>query len=85
VLPDGSTRTVRYLDYFFAPGLDDGWRAEFMELDALVGAEDRVLVERVQAGIGSGALAEGRLLPETERLVAHFQAFVLAACASSSS
>jgi choline monooxygenase len=85
VLPDGSTRTVRYLDYFFAPGLDDGWRTEFMELDALVGAEDRVLVERVQAGIGSGALAEGRLLPESERLVAHFQAFVLAACASSSS
>ena len=80
VLPDGTERTTRFLDYFFAPDLDAAWREEFMELDALVGDEDRGLVERVQAGIRSGAHAEGRLLPESERLVAHFQAFVLGAC-----
>jgi choline monooxygenase len=83
VLPSAPEQTVRYLDYFFAPGLDEAWRAEFMELDALVGAEDRALVERVQDGVRSGAVPEGRLMPESERLVAHFQAFVLAACGSS--
>jgi choline monooxygenase len=80
VLPSAPERCARYLDYFFAPGLDQAWHDDFMQLDALVGAEDRALVERVQAGIRSGMLADGRLLPDSERLVAHFQALVLAAC-----
>ena len=41
-----------------------------------VGREDTALVERVQTGVCSGALAEGRLLGEAERLVAHFQGLV---------
>ena len=31
-----------------------------------------MLVERVQRGVRSGAVGEGRLLGESERLVAHF-------------
>jgi len=44
-----------------------------------VGAEDRVLVERVQKGVRSGLVEEGRLLGESEQLVARFQELVAAA------
>ena len=40
------------------------------------GAEDRVLVERVQKGVRSGILDEGRLLDKSEQLVARFQELV---------
>jgi phenylpropionate dioxygenase-like ring-hydroxylating dioxygenase large terminal subunit len=79
VLPLAAERTSRYLDYFFAPAVDEDWKREYLALDETVGAEDRVLVERVQAGIRSGALAHGRLMPQSERLIAHFQGLVLAA------
>ncbi|HEX7255970.1 MAG TPA: SRPBCC family protein, partial [Gaiellaceae bacterium] len=74
ILPVAPDRTRRLLDYFFAPGEDDGWIAEFLEFDDQVGREDASLVESVQRGAGSGALPEGRLLPESEQLVAAFQA-----------
>ena len=73
VLPDGPERTTRFLDYFFAPDADPEWVREFLAWDDQVGAEDTALVERVQRGVRSGAVAEGVLLPESERLVAHFQ------------
>ena len=60
-------------NYFFAPGTDESWIAELLELDDRVGAEDRVLVERVQAGVRSGVLPDGYLLPESERLIDHFE------------
>jgi choline monooxygenase len=72
VLPAGAERTERFLDYFFAPGTDEARIAELLEFDDQVGREDTVLVERVQRGVRSGALGEGRLLAESERLVAHF-------------
>jgi hypothetical protein len=37
------------------------------------GLEDRALIEGVERGVRSGGLGEGRLLSESERLVAHFQ------------
>ena len=77
VLPLAPERTSRYLDYFFAAGVDEEWKRDYLALDDVVGSEDRVLVERVQAGIRSHALPHGRLLPESERLIAHFQAFVV--------
>jgi choline monooxygenase len=58
------------------PASGEAWIAEFSEWDFLVGAEDVALVEAVQAGAGSGALADGRLLGETESLIAAFQAYV---------
>ena len=48
-----------------------------LAFDDEVGAEDRILVERVQLGVASGLLGEGRLLPESEQLVAHFQSLVV--------
>ncbi len=77
LVPLGPERTFRFLDYFVAADADDEWIAELLAFDTQVGGEDRALVERVQAGVRSGLVDDGRLLPESERLVAHFQALVL--------
>jgi phenylpropionate dioxygenase-like ring-hydroxylating dioxygenase large terminal subunit len=74
--PDGPTRTARYLDYFFAPDVDEQWLQEFFAFDDQVGREDRVLVESVQRGMSSGLLEHGRLLLAAEPLLAAFQSWV---------
>ncbi len=79
VLPAGPERSERFLDYFFAPEVDDGWVEELLEFDAQVGREDVKLVENVQRGVGTGLIDRGRLLPESERLIADFQQRVRAA------
>jgi choline monooxygenase len=76
ILPLAPNRTRRTLDYFFAPDASEEWIAEFLEFDDQVGREDARLVELVQRGAGSGVIPEGRLLPQSERLVAGFQARV---------
>jgi phenylpropionate dioxygenase-like ring-hydroxylating dioxygenase large terminal subunit len=74
ILPVGPERTLRFLDYFFAPDVDQAWVDELIAFDDQIGREDRALVEGVQRGVRSGVLKEGRLLSESEQLVAHFQA-----------
>jgi phenylpropionate dioxygenase-like ring-hydroxylating dioxygenase large terminal subunit len=81
IVPLSARRTQRFLDYFVAPDADEVWIGEMLAFDAEVGAEDARLVERVQRGVENGVLEEGRLLPESERLVAHFQALVVDALA----
>ncbi len=76
IVPAGPERTDRFLDYFFGAAVGDVWIADLLELDDQVGREDTALVERVQTGVSSGVLAEGRLLGEAEQLVAHFQGLV---------
>jgi phenylpropionate dioxygenase-like ring-hydroxylating dioxygenase large terminal subunit len=73
ILPLGPERTCRFLDYFFAPDADQAWIDELIAFDDQIGKEDRALVEGVQRGVRSGVLPEGRLLSESEQLVAHFQ------------
>ena len=73
MLPLGPERTGRFLDYFFAPEVDQEWIDELIAFDNQVGTEDRALVEGVQRGVRSGILTEGRVLSESEQLVAHFQ------------
>jgi len=81
ILPVTPERTYRFLDYFVPPDADEAWIAEMLAFDDEVGAEDRILVERVQRGVASGLLEEGRLLPQSEQLVAHFQSLVVEALA----
>jgi phenylpropionate dioxygenase-like ring-hydroxylating dioxygenase large terminal subunit len=81
VLPAGPGRTDRFLDYFFAPDVDDAWIEELLEFDGQVGAEDVVIVENVQRGVSTGLIENGRLLPESERLIVDFQQRVRAALA----
>jgi phenylpropionate dioxygenase-like ring-hydroxylating dioxygenase large terminal subunit len=76
ILPAGTARTARYLDYFFAPGADEGWLREFFALDDQVGREDTVLVESVQRGVATGLVDRGRLLLDAEPLLAAFQRWV---------
>jgi phenylpropionate dioxygenase-like ring-hydroxylating dioxygenase large terminal subunit len=73
LVPAGTGRTERYLDYFFAPDADERWRGEFFAFDDQVGREDTALVESVQRGMASGLLERGRLLAGSERLVVAFQ------------
>jgi choline monooxygenase len=76
IVPNGPNRTERYLDYFFAPGLDGNWVREFFEFDDQVGREDKALVESVHRGMASGMLDHGRLLLGSEPLLAAFQDWV---------
>jgi phenylpropionate dioxygenase-like ring-hydroxylating dioxygenase large terminal subunit len=77
ITPAGPERTHRFLDYFVAPDAPQEWVDEMLAFDSEVGAEDTKLVERVHEGLRSGLIDEGRLLPESEKLVAHFQALVV--------
>lgn len=81
IFPLAPERTYRFLDYFVASDGDDAWVEELLAFDNEVGAEDRILVERVQQGVRSGLLDQGRLLAESEQLIAHFQSLVLDALA----
>ena len=74
-------RTYRFLDYWVAEDADEAWIEESLAFDSQVGAEDQVLVERVQAGMRAGVIEDGRLLPQSEQLIAHFQALVVDALA----
>jgi phenylpropionate dioxygenase-like ring-hydroxylating dioxygenase large terminal subunit len=76
IAPNGTGRTDRYLDYFFAPGADAAWLAEFFAFDDQVGREDAVLVESVHRGMASGVLEQGRLLLNAEPLIAGFQGWL---------
>src|SRR2546421_1765738 len=81
VLPAGPAQTRRFLDYFFAAGVDEGWVDELLAFDGQVGSEDKVLVENVQRGVSTGLIDSGRLLPQSEVLIAAFQARIHAALA----
>jgi phenylpropionate dioxygenase-like ring-hydroxylating dioxygenase large terminal subunit len=81
VTPTGAETTERFLDYFVGPDVPADWLEEMLAFDNQVGAEDTVLVERVQRGVRSGVLEHGHLLGESERLVAHFQGLLLEALA----
>ena len=72
-VPAGPQRTQRWLDYFFAPDVDREWIDELVAFDNQVGSEDVALVETVQRGVASGVLEHGRLMSQSEQLVAHFQ------------
>ncbi len=75
-LPLGAERTGGFFDYFFAGDAPSDAIDELVAFDAQVGSEDRALVESVQRGMRSGLLDHGTLLPESEQLIAHFQALV---------
>jgi choline monooxygenase len=76
VWPETPGRTAGFLDYFFAGDVDEAWARELVEFDDQVGREDTALVEAVQRGVATGLVDRGRLMPESERLIAGFQAKV---------
>jgi choline monooxygenase len=76
IAPDGPHRAARFLDYFFAEDAEPAWIARFLAYDDRIGREDTALVESVHRGMASGLLERGRLLPESEQLIAAFQAWI---------
>jgi choline monooxygenase len=76
IVPAGPGRTERYLDYFFAPDVDESWLRDFFAFDDQVGNEDTALVESVHRGMSSGLVEHGRLLLNAEPLLAAFQRWV---------
>jgi phenylpropionate dioxygenase-like ring-hydroxylating dioxygenase large terminal subunit len=81
IAPTGPETSARFLDYFVGPEVDEDWVQDMLEFDDQVGAEDRVLVERVQKGLRGGGLEHGRLMGDSERLIAHFQSLLVDALA----
>ncbi len=73
VWPEATGRTTGFLDYFFAPDADEAVCRELIAFDDQVGREDTALVESVQRGVGTGLVERGRLMPDSERLIAGFQ------------
>jgi choline monooxygenase len=73
VWPEGPERTAGYLDYFFGADVSDADAAELKAFDDQVGREDTALVESVQRGVRSRMIESGRLLVDSEQLIAGFQ------------
>jgi choline monooxygenase len=71
--PDDAERSSGFLDYFFGPDVGDDEVAELIAFDDQVGREDSALVESVQRGVRSGLVERGRLLLDSEHLIAGFQ------------
>jgi carnitine monooxygenase subunit len=72
-VPDGPCSTIEVTDYFFGPEVSEEAIAELMAWDEQVAIEDVALVDSVQAGLDSGAVPQGRLMRESEQLIADFQ------------
>jgi choline monooxygenase len=74
--PLDADRTASFVDGFWAPGTPDEIIQDVTDFGAIVGGEDRGLVESVHRGLRSGAIERGRLLLGSEHLIQHFQLLV---------
>jgi choline monooxygenase len=74
--PDGPERTRTYVDGFWDPATPEDVVEEMTEFGAVVGQEDKGLVESVHRGLRSGMIEHGRLLLGSEHLLQHFQRLV---------
>ena len=72
-VPDGTGRTIEVTDYWFGVDVPAEIVQEVLEWDDQVGQEDTDLVVSVQAGLDSGMVPQGRLMRESEQLLADFQ------------
>ena len=71
--PDGLRRTLEVTDYYFGTDASADEIDELMAWDNQVAEEDVSLVQSVQRGLESGAVPQGRLMGESEKLIADFQ------------
>ena len=72
-VPDGTGRTIEVTDYWFGADVPAEIVEEVLAFDEQVSQEDTDLVLTVQAGLGSGTVPQGRLMRESEQLLADFQ------------
>jgi phenylpropionate dioxygenase-like ring-hydroxylating dioxygenase large terminal subunit len=81
-VPVDGRKTVEVTDYFFGPELTEERIQEIIEFDTQVAQEDVALVQAVQLGLDSRAVPQGRLMAESEQLVAAFERRVFEALTS---
>jgi phenylpropionate dioxygenase-like ring-hydroxylating dioxygenase large terminal subunit len=74
--PDGAEHTEGFSEHYFGPDVPEEWAQELIAFNDQVGAEDDRLTDSVQRGLRSGLPIQGRLLLQSEHLVAHFQKLV---------
>jgi choline monooxygenase len=72
-LPEGLRQTIEVTDYYFGTDASAEAIEELMVWDNQVAEEDVSLVQSVQRGLDSGAVPQGRLMGESEKLIADFQ------------
>jgi len=72
-VPDGTGRTIEVTDYWFGADVPTAIVEELLEWDDQVGREDTDLVVSVQAGLDSRTVMQGRLMGDSEKLIADFQ------------
>jgi choline monooxygenase len=72
-VPDGTGSSIEVTDYFFGPDASQEQIDELLAFDTQVGEEDIALIESVQAGLDSRAVGQGRLMGDSEALIADFQ------------
>jgi choline monooxygenase len=72
-LPAGPRLTVEVTDYWFGADVAEERAQELIAFGSQVATEDVALCEAVQAGLDSGAVAQGRLMLSSEGLIHDFQ------------
>ncbi len=72
-LPSGPKTTIEVTDYYFDPDESEERVQQVLEFDHQVAEEDVALVLSVQRGLDSGRVPQGRLMGESEKLIADFQ------------
>jgi choline monooxygenase len=72
-LPEGPGRTIEVTDYWFGADVSEERAQELIAFGSQVATEDVALCERVQAGLDSGAVPQGRLMLSSEGLIHDFQ------------
>ena len=82
-VPVDAKTTVEVTDYFFGTDVGEGTIQEIIAFDTQVAEEDVALVKAVQTGLDSRAVNQGKLMTESERLIASFQRTVYDALAES--
>ncbi len=71
-VPTGPKGMVEVTDYFFGADVTQEEIDEVLEFDNQVALEDLALVESVQVGLDSGGVPQGRVMVESEQLIADF-------------
>jgi choline monooxygenase len=74
--PTGAEAMAGAIHYFATDDVSDDEIARLRAFNAEVNAEDLALIASVQAGLDSGLVPHGRLMDESEQLIARFQRLV---------
>jgi choline monooxygenase len=72
-LPAGPHKTAEVTDYWFGADVSEERAQELIAFGTQVAIEDVALCERVQAGLDSNAMPQGRLMLSSEGLIHDFQ------------